>query len=384
MIIGIDGNEANTKLRVGIGQYAYQVLRHLYKSQISKIKNQKEKIIFLIYLKNKPLNDLPKETFWWRYRIFGPKKMWTQWALPLHLLFNREKPNVFFSPSHYAPRFCLCPRVISIMDMSFIYYPEMFKRKDLYQLRDWTSYSVKKAAKILTISNYSKKAILDYYKLPEDKVIVTYPGYDETNYKLQKTNDKLKLKKIKEEMNIEGDYVLFVGTLQPRKNIERLIEAFKKIKNQKYKIKNIKLVIVGKKGWLFKNIFEKVSELNLGGEIIITDYIRDEGLSLLYKGAKCLVLPSLYEGFGLPVVEAMACGTPVVVSKVSSLPEVVGNAGVLVDPNSINEIANGIIKAGFDNKKRRLLIKRGLERAKKFSWEKCAKKTLEVLEKVGK
>ena len=378
MIIGIDGNEANIKEKVGIGQYAYQVLSYLY-----KIKN--EQVKFLIYLKNPPSKDLPKETTWWKYEVFGPKRFWTQIALPYHLLFDKERPDVFFTPSHYAPRFSSCPSVISIMDLSFIHYPELFLKKDLHQLRSWTAYSVKKAVKIFTISQFSKKEIIKYYQLPEDKVIVTYPGYDEKRYQVSSIESQKYLprrqagvSRIKNKYNISDDYILFVGTLQPRKNIVRLIEAFNAI-IKKYHNEIIQLVLVGKKGWLYDDIFATIKKLGLEKKVIFADFVTNDDLPYLYYGARCFVLPSLYEGFGIPAVEAMACGCPVVVSNVSSLPEIVGDAGILVDPQKVKDIAEGIYNAGFNELKRRELIKKGLSRAKWFNWEKCAAKALEIL-----
>jgi len=371
MIIGIDGNETNIKEKVGIGQYAYQVLLHLY-----KIKN--EQVKFLIYLKNPPGKDLPKETAWWKYEVFGPKKLWTQFALPFHLFTTSKKPNIIFSPSHYAPRFSPCPTVISIMDLSFIRYPELFLKKDLHQLRSWTTYSAKKAVKIFTISEFSKKEIAKYYQLPEDKVIVTYPGYDEKKYQASNIESQKHVSRIKNKYNIFGDYILFVGTLQPRKNIVRLIEAFN-ILIKEYDRQTLQLVLVGKKGWLYNDIFTTIKKLGLEKRVIFADFVANDDLPYLYYGARCFVLPSLYEGFGIPALEAMACGCPTVVSNVSSLPEVVGDAGILVDPQNVKDIAEGIYNAGFNELKRRELIKKGLSRAKLFSWEKCAAKTLEIL-----
>lgn len=380
MIIGIDGNEANEAKRVGIGQYAFQVLMHLYEIRNSPPKaDQSLAEKFKIYLKSSPLPDLPKENDWWRYEIIGPQKLWTQFALPFHLFFDSQKPDVFFSPSHYAPRFAPCKRVISIMDLSFLFFPDLFRRKDLYQLRFWTAYSVKKAEKIFTISNYSKSAICSYYKVPQEKVIVTYPGYDQKNYKLQITNDKFKINEIKEKYKIKNDYILFVGTVQPRKNIGRLIEAFYHMKNRN----TLQLVIAGKRGWLYREIFEKVKNLHLEKAVIFCDFPSNEELAFLYQGARCFVLPSLYEGFGLPVIEAMVCGCPVVVSNVSSLPEIVGNAGVYIDPYDVSSIEKGMQKASFDKVLRKKLTTKGLERVKQFSWENCAQKTRAALEDIG-
>ena len=376
MKIGIDGNEANIGRRVGVGRYAFELLRQFKKFSIFNFQ-------FSIYLKDVPLPDLPKETKWWKYKVVGPRKLWTQVGLPLRLW--REKltgkaPNVFFTPSHYAPRFCPCPRVISIMDLSYLHFPEMFRKQDLYQLKNWTAYSVKKAAKILTISESSKNDIIKYYKIPEEKIIVVYPGFT-SQFKMQNSKFKMKIQneKLYRRYGIGGDYILSVSTIQPRKNYPALIEAFSKlILDSQYK--NLILVIVGKRGWMWEETMEAPKKFGIEDKVKFLDYVPDDDLPALYRGAKCFVLVSLYEGFGIPALEAMSFGCPVVVSNISSLPEVVGEAGILVDPYNIEDIAEGIKKA---MKSRDNLVKKGYKQASKFSWEKTAKKVLAVLEEVG-
>ncbi len=189
---------------------------------------------------------------------------------------------------------------------------------------------------------------------------------------------------IKEKYEIDGDYILFVGTLQPRKNIERLIEAFSKIKNQELGIKNLELVIIGKKGWLYEDILSAPKKFKIEDKVKFLDFVPDSDLSLFYQNAVCFVLPSLYEGFGLPVLEAMNFGCPVITSNVSSLPEVAGDAGILVNPGSVEEIAKSIEKIlKMTDNERKEMIEKGYQQAKKFSWEKCARETLSVLEELG-
>ncbi|MBI4999317.1 glycosyltransferase family 4 protein [Candidatus Gottesmanbacteria bacterium] len=390
MIIGIDGNEANVKERVGVGKYSFELLQKFKEFRISNFE-------FRIYLKDEPLADLPKETDWWKYKVVGPKKLWTQIGLPLALykdsLSRGRRINVFFTPAHYAPRFCPCPRVISIMDLSFLHYPEMFRKQDLWQLKNWTAYSVKKATKILTISEASKSDIIKYYQVPGDKVVVTYPG-DNMNVKCQMSN----VKSVREKYGVEGDYILSVGTLQPRKNFGKLIEAFSRLKNIslsqgvkditplrcKGGMEKLSLVIVGKKGWMYEEILGTPKRLGIENEVRFLDYVPDEDLPALYQNAKCFVLVSLYEGFGLPVLEAMNYGVPVVVSNISSLPEIVGEAGILVDPYNVHDIAKRISSIlSLSKEEREKLIEKGLVQSKKFSWEKCAKETLKVLKEVS-
>ena len=366
MLIGIDGNEANVKNRVGSGQYAFELLK-----QFAKLKDHH----FLIYLKDKLVADLPKETSNFQYKVFGPSKLWTQIALPLKLTFGL-KPDVFFSMAHYGPRFSKVPYVVSIHDLSYLHYPSMFKKNDLYQLTNWTKYSVKNSAHIIAVSKTTKDDIVKNYEVDPAKITVTYEGYDQTRFK---PHSKSKSDLVKSKYNIRKDYVIFIGTLQPRKNIERLIEAFN---NLKFEIGNLKLVIVGKKGWMYDQIFEKVKSFNLSQKVIFTDYVPDDELPALISGAKAYVLPSLWEGFGIPVIETQACGVPVVVSNTSSLPEIVGESGILVDPEDINSIAAGIKKA-LNPKAKPGLVKKGFANIKRFSWQTCAHKTLIVLGKVA-
>ncbi len=371
MLIGIDGNEANQINLVGIGNVALNVILQLEKNDH---KNE-----YLVYLNSSPLSDLPKEREGWRYKVFGPKKLWTQIALPVKLFTQKDKLTIFFSPSHYAPRFCPVPSVIYLMDLWHHRHPEQFNKKDLFQLTKWEGYSVKKAKHILTISEFSKREILDVYKIPENKVTVAYPGFNQ--FKIQNTSRfaaKFKIDEIKNKYGIKGDYLLYIGTLQPKKNIEGLIKAFGLLNS------NLSLVVAGKKGWLYEKIFELVKELKLENKVIFTGFVSEEEKPYLIFGATAFVLVSFYEGFGIPVLEAMSFKVPVVLSKEGSLPEVGGEAAIYCNPYDTNDIGRAIEEVLSLNKaKRDEIIKKGLDQTKKFSWEKCAGKILETLEGVA-
>jgi len=376
MIIGIDGNEANVEKRVGIGEYAFELLKQFERFTIYDLR-------FQIYLKAKPLGHMPEESENWRYEVFGPKKMWTQFALPLKLFLSKNRPDVFFSPSHYGPRFSPVPTAISIMDISYVYFPQLFNKNDLYQLNNWTKYSAKKASKIFTISNASRNDIIKEYKIKPEKVIVTYLGIKE----IQSAKLKVKssdMEDLNKKFGIKGKYILFVGTLQPRKNISKLIEAFSKlVLSSKYKvesIKNLELVIVGKKGWMYEEILAAPEKFGVKDKVIFLDFVDDNDLPSLYKNALCFVLPSLYEGFGLPVLEAMKFGCPVLASNVSSLPEAGGDAAIYFDPENVEDITKNLESIIQNSELREEMIKKGYEQIKKFSWEKTAKQTLQALE----
>ena len=440
MIIGIDGNEANVKDRVGSGTYAFELLKQFHSSSLNSsswrerqrpIESDDEILSlrsrmtrrnnhqFIVYLKDSPLPDLPKESANFKYKAFGPKKLWTQFALPIKLMFGRQ-PDVFFSMAHYGPRFSKVPYVVTIHDLSYLHYPELFKKSDLLQLRSWTKYSVQNATHIIAVSQTTKDDIVKNYHVDPAKITVTYEGYDQSRIKPQSESQ---INRMKKKYQIDGNYIIFVGTLQPRKNLERLIEAFatlmqrvpralsvprvpraRDIRGTHDTFDTLSLVIVGKKGWLYDSIFQKVKDLNVNQRVIFTNYVPDDDLPALISGAKAYILPSLWEGFGIPVVEAQACGVPVVVSNTSSLPEivrastskvgsdssevsfannaVVSDSAVLINPESVQSIASGIKKA-LDPKIRSDLVKKGFLNIKRFSWQKCAKQTLGVLEKAA-
>jgi len=369
MIIGIDGNEANVLNRVGVGQFAYNVIFQLEKND----KNNSH----IIYLKEAPKDDFPKEREGWSYKVFGPSNLWTQISLPIKLFTQKEKLSVFYSPSHYAPRFSPVPGVISIMDLWHHHHPEQFAKKDLYQLTNWEKYSVKKAEHIITISEFSKKDIMDIYHVPSAKITVAYPGF--VQFKVQ--SEKFKVEETKKKYGIVGDYFLYIGTLQPKKNIEGLIKAFN-ILNTKYKIQNTKLIIAGKKGWHYEKIFELVKQLQFEDKVVFTGFVSEEDKPYLLAGAIAFVFPSFYEGFGIPVLEAMSLKVPVITSGEGSLPEVGGEAAIYCNPYEVDSIAGAMEKIiNLKEKGRNEIISKGLEQINKFSWEKCAKKVLEALEK---
>jgi glycosyltransferase involved in cell wall biosynthesis len=361
--IGIDGNEANVEKKVGVSIYTLNILKYF-----SKIANKK--IQFNVYLKNQPLKDLPKKNKFFEYKVISGNFLWSQIFLPFDL-FIHKNINVYFSPAHYLPRFCPVPQVVTIHDLAYLYFPEDFTKKDLWQLKNWTNFSIKKARKIISVSKTTKKDIMKNYGVNEDKISVIYNGYEKKvqRSKIKDQNYNLKIKK-------EESFILFVGTIQPRKNLKILIEAFNKFSQVK---NDFKLIIVGKKGWLFDDIFEKVRMLKLEKKIIFTNHVSDQELIWYYKNAFCLILPSLYEGFGIPVLEAMSYDCPVIASFSSSLPEIGSDASLYFDPKNSDDLLGKLNMLNGNNELRKELILKGRQRIKKFSWEKCAQETLDVI-----
>ncbi len=374
MIIGIDGNEANIQNRVGVNKYAFEIVLGIY-----KLLPENSDLIVWVYLKEKPLPDMPKETDQLKYKILQGGKIWIFTKLMPYLLKNPEKIDVFFAPSHYLPLLTRIPMVCSVMDLGYLENSAQFTKKDFWQLKYWTARSITVSKYILTISRATNKDIVRHYPNSKNKIVITYPGagkYLATDYSTEK------IRRLKNKYSIVKDYILYLGTLKPSKNIEGLIDAYKSVVND---YPDYQLVIAGKKGWLYESIFEKVKELGLESKVIFTDFVDESDKPALIKGAKVFLLPSFWEGFGLDVLSAFSLGVPVLASNVGSLPEVVGDAGILVDPSDISSIAQGIEKIlnmkKIDCDK---MVSKGKMQLRKFSWAKAAQMTLETLRKAVK
>ncbi|MEK7550191.1 MAG: glycosyltransferase family 1 protein [Patescibacteria group bacterium] len=375
MVIGIDGNEANVKGRVGVNEYAFQIIRNLRKLQ----EKGECQDCLIVYLKDKPLSDLPKETQKFKYKIIHGSNFWIIKNLMPYLFKNPDKIDILFSPSHYTPIITPMPRVCAIMDLGYLKYTEQFEKKVFWQLKWWSAVSILASKRIITISNSTKSDIVRHYPFSKQKVYVTYLGYDSKRFNSNISDEDVR--RIRNKYSIVDDYILYLGTLKPSKNVEGLIDTFDKIR---VNYPTLRLVIAGKKGWLYDSIYAKVKKLGLWPWTVQTGFIPEKDKPALIAGAKVFVLPSFWEGFGLDALYAMACGVPVVVSNVGSLPEVVGNAGILVDPNSIDSIGKGLIEVlSADKKKYNGISAAGVLQAREFSWEKTARQTLDILKNVN-
>jgi glycosyltransferase involved in cell wall biosynthesis len=383
MIIGIDGNEANISQKVGVGQYAFQLIWHLYQLDQN---NQ-----YIIYLKDQPLLDLPKPRKNWSYKVFGPSKLWTRLALPFHLFTQKEKLNLFYSPSHYSPKFSLFPTVPTIHDIGYLQYQDQFTKKDLYQLINWTKESLKKAKHIITVSQFSKNEIIKTYKLNPEKISIARNGVEEP----PKIDPKTQAQILSSYHLISNNYYLYLGTLKPNKNIPFLIKGYS-LFLKKWKLLTPcpvkgrvgegfcpKLVIAGKKGWLFDEIFATVKKEGIENQVVFTDFVTEAQKWTLYQNAIASVLPSTYEGFGIPAIESMKVGTPVIVSGIPPFKEVVGGSGLIINPIDPNDLCQKMIEIA-DPKTREKFSKLGKTQADKFTWDSTAKSVLQVFQKFSK
>jgi glycosyltransferase involved in cell wall biosynthesis len=304
--------------------------------------------------------------------INGLRQMaWLQVSLARQVRASRA--HLFHAPAGISPFWQPCPTVITVHDLAILRYPETFDPLWRVYAMVTLRLALPRAEAVIAISESTRRDISEYFSLPTDRVHVIHNGYDR---KFRPIADQERLTSIRHRLGLPERFVLSVGTLEPRKNISRLLEAFRHFKSQS-DIPH-KLVLAGDRGWLHADILEQIQSLALEQEVLFTGYVDDDDLPLLYSAAEMLVYPSLYEGFGLPPLEAMACGCPVVTSDVSSLPEVVGDAAIRVDPYDVAAIARAMADLLNRPDLRAGLVEQGLQRARLFSWERAATETLQV------
>lgn len=291
----------------------------------------------------------------------------------------RKNPVDVLHVQFTAPPFAPCPVVVSIHDLSFEHLPETFKRRSRAQLRLTVRRSARKATHILALSEHARADIVATYGIPADRVTaIPLAAAD----RFQPVVDERELQRVRHTYGIAGDYILTVGSIQPRKNLGRLIAAYARLRTDA-KVGHPQLVIVGRQAWLVGETLRAIRDSGFSDSIILTGYVPDDDLPALYSGARCFVYPSFFEGFGLPPLEAMKCGVPVVAGNRTSLVEVVGDAGILVDPLNPEAIASGLSQVLSDEDLREELGSRGLERSRLFNWRETAKRTLEVYERAA-
>jgi glycosyltransferase involved in cell wall biosynthesis len=294
--------------------------------------------------------------------------------------YNREKLDILHStsPLYRVPASYRGKVVTTFYDFAMYRVPELFPRIAGMKTKALYSFMAKKSERIIAVSQSTKKDTVEMLGYPEKNISVVHNGIDSRFFDVAQYDEK----KLKDKFGIKDKYILFLGTLEPRKNLTRVIEAFLKFKNSWRGDFNYQLVVAGKKGWLNDEYSQIVEDLGLKREVVFTGYVGGDELKPLYSSSEFFVMPSLYEGFGQTIVEAMACGAPCLVSKVSSIPEIAGDAVYYVNPYDTDGIALALGKLASDKELRENLSAAGREQAKKFSWEKCARETLEVYKSI--
>ncbi len=360
MKIGIDASRAFIKRRTGIEEYSYQIIKHL------RDKLDGHQVILYVRKNQKVDFDLPEN---WKIKVIKWPRLWTQVGLSLEMLFHPA--NVLCVPAHTVP--IIHPRntVVVIHGLEYEIVPQAYSFWERIYMRFSIKNSCRWAKNIIAVSKNTREDLMNLYKVPGEKVAVVYEGYEE-NFKLEISNFKKK-----SNDPIPKPYLLFIGRLEERKNIIGIAQAFEVLK-EKYKIPH-KLVLAGRPGYGYEKIRAEIAGSPIKDEIIFPGFVKDEEKFSLIQNADVFLFPTFYEGFGIPVLEAQSLGVPVVVSNVSSLPEVANGSAVLVDPNEPGFIAERTYALIGDKELRDDIIKRGYENVKRFSWEKCAEEMAGIL-----
>jgi glycosyltransferase involved in cell wall biosynthesis len=367
MRIGIDGRLVYYS-RAGIGQYILQLTDALASSC--------DRDEFLLLQSRKDGTTITNHPCFSRVSLWTPSHhRLEQWTLGFEI--NRLGLDLLHSPDFIPPMRRNCRSVITIHDLAFLLYPH-FLTKESARYYGQIDQAVRSTDHIIAVSNSTKQDIIRLLGVPERKITVIH----EAANKIYRPIDRQTARRyVAENYGIGHDYILFVSTVEPRKNLPTLLQAYRKLRDG-YKHEE-KLVLAGAPGWLAEEVFATLDELELGDEVHFLGRVPSEALLYLYNAARLLVHPSFYEGFGLPPLEAMTCGIPVIVSNVSSLPEVVGDAAILIDPNDVDELIVALHRVLTDEAYRECMTTKGLKRAAKFSWQRAAKETLAVYHRVG-
>lgn len=362
--IAVDASRTTRLRRTGTENYALQLIR-----QWIETVNQHR---LTLYFRDMPPPGLFAEKPSFEQRVIPFPRLWTHLRFAVELW--RTRPDVTFVPAHTLPFVFPGKAVVTVHDLGYLHFPDAHPPKERRYLDATTRFSARRATLILADSLATKIDLMSHYGVSEQKIRVVYPGVDEN---LAPIHDPTELARVRAKYGLPGQYLFFLGTLQPRKNIARLVEAYAKWRlssgNQE-----VVLVLGGQKGWLYQDAWTSGVE-----GVILPGYIADEDVAALYSGALALVFPSLYEGFGFPVIEAMRCNTPVLCSNTSSLPELGGEAAVLVNPLDTDEIAQGIGQLIGNSELRRQLVEKGRIQAQQFNWENAAKQAMHVLEEAA-
>nr|MBN1228359.1 glycosyltransferase family 4 protein [Anaerolineae bacterium] len=365
MLIGIDASRATLAQRTGTEGYSYHLIRWLL-----ELGNEYR---FRLYFRDVPSPDLFPDHDKIEPVVIERTRLWTH--LGLGPAVRQNPPDVLFVPSHVVPWPTIgqTPAVFTAHDLGYKHYPDKHPFLHRLYLAWSTRHSVGISSRVIAVSHATAHDLVAFTGINREKIRVVYSGIDDN---LLPVRDSSRLTELRERLGIKGDYILHVGSIQPRKNLKRLVDAFSLVRQTH---PELSLVLAGRSGWEKESFFERCNRDDVAGHVILPGYIADEDLPALYSGALLYVFPSLYEGFGFPALESMACGTPVVCANTSSLPELVGDAALTFAPTDVEALVEAILRILNEESLREKLIARGFERVKQFSWETTARATLDIL-----
>ena len=362
--IGIDASRAVSTAPTGTEGYSYHLLRAL-------LPNLREQYDVTLYFRQPPqVEDFAGINC----RVIPFPRLWTHIRLSWEMAFNA--PDLLFIPAHVLP--IIHPRrsLVTVHDLGYRYFPRTHPVKQRLYLDLSTRWNAHMASHVLADSDATRQAIVREYHVSPEKITVAYPGYRSN---LKRQDNPVVLSAMKARYGILGDYVLHIGRIQPRKNLQRLISVFH---NLLPRYPELQLVLAGPMGWLSQPIRDHVQQLGIEKNVLFPGYIAEEDKSAMISGARVFAYPSLYEGFGFPALEAQVCGTPLLTSTTSSLPEVAGDGAVFVDPEDEDAIAAGLRQLLEDDDLRQTCIHRGHQNLKRFSWEKTAQTVQGAMEEM--
>jgi len=371
MLIGIDASRATVTQLTGTERYSLEIIRALLDADSPHR--------WRLYFRDLPSPSLCSWTGSAEVRIIPFPRLWTHirlsWEMAAH------PPDILFVPAHVLP--IIHPRrsAVTIHDLGYRYFPEAHPPASRLYLELGTRWNAWRARRVVVDSEATRADLMRFYGTPAHKIRVIYPGHTAW---IQRVEDPARIRSARERLGIPEQYILYVGTIQPRKNLVRLIEAYAAVRRRwPAGTEPPHLVLGGKMGWMTQDIVGAVQRNGLENLVHLVGYVPDEELPALLSGAQAFAFPSLYEGFGFPVLEAMACGTPVICSNTSSLPEVAGGAALLVDPLDVDDIAGAILRVLQDEGLRRHLVEAGYRQVQRFSWQNTARQFLELFEEMG-
>ncbi len=402
MVIGIDASRANRKNKTGTEWYSFYLIKNL-----AKIDNNNRYVLYLDTNPSVELLNIIKDHWNFSYKVLNwpLTSFWTLGRLSLEMLFKR--PDVLFVPAHGIPLIHPKNTINTIHDVAFVNELSVYRQEDpkastkfrrhslkfiirlltlgkyegnsLEYLNWSTSFALNHASKIITVSNFTKEEILKHYpKTKSDKIIPIHNGFPVDLF--NDVRDEAVIKTALDKYNISSPYYLYVGRLEKKKNTSFLVEALAMIRSDYPEIKE-KLVLIGNASYGYDEVKYAIEEFNLGREVIMPGWVEEADMPNIFKGASAFIFPTRHEGFGIPVLQALACGVPSAVSDIPVLHEVAGDSVLYFDQNDKRAITEAMAKIVLDKNLQKDLVIRGLEQAKKFSWLNCAKETLRVIEK---
>ena len=361
MIVGIDASRAVSRAPTGTETYSRELIRALLAHDQANS--------YRLYARENVSDEFFLSAPNVEFRAIPFPRFWTHVRLSLEML--TRPPDWLFVPAHVLPLVHPRRSIVTVHDLGQLHFPEAYPvRQRMYH--NWSAqWNARAASHILADSEATRNDLVKFYHVASEKITVVYPAYDAS---LDRSVDEGQVESVSARFRIGRDYILALGTIHPRKNYARLIEAFGRLTNR-----DLQLIIVGKRGWLYDSILARSQDADVQGRVRFLDYVPSTEMPALMTGARLLAFPSLHEGFGLPILEAQACGTPVVCSMTSAMPEVAGDAALFVDPFDSDAIAGAMERLLSDEALRGKLIEHGFENVKRFSWEESARQVLSVL-----